>query len=154
MSNIPKEGLRWDLRSAAAEFSCSVETLRKRLIVSKEVAGEDRCFSTGQLLRASFGSIHVARLTEIEERGQNWKIRNSALRAELLDRQALTQGLGAVFVAIRQIVTSSTLPPKEKTDLLNTIAGVPVIVKNVAQRQVKQLRGVEPAEESEAEVGG
>jgi hypothetical protein len=150
VSNIPKDGLHWDLHSAAREFSTSVDTIRKRLVAIKESPDESKCYSTGQLVHAIFGSLQAARLKEVEERGTNLQLKNQALRSELLDRSLLMQALGNVFVSINHIISSSALPRQARTDILEAIASVPVLVRGVAERQNRQLRIQEPEEEEEA----
>jgi hypothetical protein len=158
-SNIPQEELRWSLDAACREFGITSHTLHKRLVAVNERADlEDKCYSTEQIITAVFGSIQGERLREVREKADNLALKNASLRGELLDRMELAKALEPIFLAVRQIISASSLSKEMRDDLLNTIATFPLSVANVAVKQRKQLRakddddGEEEADEAETEV--
>jgi hypothetical protein len=138
-TNIPEEPLRWSVDAAAHEFGCAPETMRKRLTAAHEAAGEDKCYSTSQIVSALFGSHAFERQRETRERADNWAIRNGALRGELLEKNALNHGLSAVFTAITEIIRTAPMPAQTRNDVMETLGRIPIIVRDVATRQRRQI---------------
>ena len=67
-TNLPtKEPFRWSLSVARRELGVSSGTLRERLSDLNEAPGSDGRYSSRQLLGAFFGSLHKAKLKQIEE---------------------------------------------------------------------------------------
>jgi hypothetical protein len=143
LGNVPSP-LRWSVPSIGHEFGVSLETVRKRLSVAGEEAGSDGCFDTGQVIASLFGSINFERQRETKERADHWSLRNGALRGELLDKDALNHGLSGVFAAISQIIQSAPVPVTTKNDVLAACGRIPIVVRDVAARQRKQIHLAEP----------
>ena len=81
------------------------------------------------------GGFH--RLRKTKEEVDNIALKNSILRGELLDRKAVFSGLEGLFAAISQIINSSSLPKKDKDDLLENISSFPILIENVAEKQAR-----------------
>lgn len=97
------------------------------------------------MARFGYKELHddlaTARLREVKERADNLMLKNAVLRGELLERSEMTKAGEAFMISIKALVeTFSSLSRTEKESLLEAMAGWPVVVKNVAERQAKQIR--------------
>jgi hypothetical protein len=113
-SNLPRDPFRWSLSD------------------SNEAPGSDGCYSSRQLLSACFGSLHKARLEQIEQETKHTGLKNGILRGEFLDRRALESVFGQVATLMKQVIENSPLDRSEKDDLLRALASVPVGIADVA----------------------
>jgi hypothetical protein len=147
-SNIPQDPLRWSVLRAAEEFDIDQVTLRKRLVKADEQPGEDACYSTQQIIGSIFDSSKALRDREVKAKAEHWEIRNSVLKGELLDRQDTTRSLEQSYAVIKQIVNASSLPKKDKKDILDSVASYPVIIEGVVRRQSSQVKKGEDSGET------
>jgi hypothetical protein len=125
-SNLPTERLRWSLYRAAIEFNSTEPTLLKRLEEAKEVADpETHTYSTLQILRALAGGSKALRDREIKERGDNWALKNDALRKEYLPAKEVFRVLEAVFGAMKSdILGTAELPEHLARSLLTRLSEI------------------------------
>jgi phage terminase Nu1 subunit (DNA packaging protein) len=137
--NLPLDVLRWNLHKAAREFETTAETLKKRLASVDEEADADDCWSTSQIVKALFSSPAFERTREVKERADHWSLRNGALRGELLEKEALNRGLSTVFTTIAEIIRTAPVPAQTRTDVLETLGRIPIVVRDVAARQRRQI---------------
>jgi phage terminase Nu1 subunit (DNA packaging protein) len=151
-----RDSLRWSIDAASREFGVSKDWVKKRLIEVNEPSNpKDKCFSTAQIVKAIFGDIHGERLRETKEKADNWALKNAVMRGELLDRSSILRGMEHIITSTARLIDASSLSKTEKTDLRNTIATWPVVVRGVAERQSHEIalgkNGKEGGSEEEAE---
>jgi hypothetical protein len=131
---------RWSLKAAELEFGLTAETISHRLRDAREKPDISGAYSTSQILRGLYGDSHAEeRRQETRQRRIHWEIRNQVMRAELLDRELLTQALSRIFGAISALIVSAPIPKQVKDDLLQNISTYPLAIQSVAQRQTKQI---------------
>jgi hypothetical protein len=134
--------LRWSLAASCAEFGVHEDTVLQRLTRAGEKSGLDGCWSTAQITGVVFGDLNSQRIRETSARADHWRLRVRALQSELLNRADLELALASVFTSIRQIIdTSSEMSRRVKSDVLGAISQVPIVVKDVAARQNRELGG-------------
>jgi hypothetical protein len=135
-----KELLRWSVEASAREFGVSKDWIKKRLIeVNENPDAKDKAYSTAQIVKAVFGDIYGERLRETKEKADNWALKNAQLRGELLDRNSILRGMEHIIAATARLIDASSLSKTEKTDLRNTLATWPVVVRGVAERQSHEI---------------
>jgi hypothetical protein len=82
-----------------------------------------------------------ARLREVQERADNLMLKNAVLRGELLERTEMIKAGEAFMISLKALIeTFSSLSKAEKETLLEQMASWPVVVKNAAERQARQIR--------------
>jgi len=79
---------------------------------------------------------------------RKYQLENETTEANLLDRAALMAGFAQVADAMVHRIMASELSREAKEDLLRDLAGIPIVVENVADKQ-SRYRGAKnrPAEE-------
>lgn len=75
------------------------------------------------------------RTIEVASRARHYQLRVKKMEGELLDRKLVATEIDYVFSAIRGIVLASELPTRDKTDILNNLGSIPLMLENVTQRQ-------------------
>jgi hypothetical protein len=132
--------LRWNLESASREFSFSIPTLRSALAKNSAVAGEDGCFSTQQVVESIFGALHLEKIRTQREVTEKLHIENAVSKGELLNKRELAKGLAAIADALIHRIRASELSRRAQDDLLADIAGIPLSLQEVADRQTRLPR--------------
>lgn len=156
-SNIPQHtALRWSLRKAAIEFDVAESVLVRHLTASHEFPAADGCYSTTQLVKALYGSIHIERLRKTREEADEVELKNQITRAEYLHRGEILRGLTQLVDGLLGTINNSALSPEEKADMLNNIASFPAVLTDVAGRQTrfrsKERNGKHPAKPQKEEA--
>ena len=142
IGNLPSnEPLRWSLNKAARELDCTEYLLAKRLKDAGETADSGNCWSTSQLIKAMFGSLHFERLRRTRAEADGRELQNAILRAEYLPRLELQAVFTELADAMQQIVRASKLDRSEQDDFLRNLAAIPIRIKTAAGRQAKQFAG-------------
>ena len=95
--------------------------------------------TTATKAATTFRSISTERLREIKERADYLALKNAALRGELLEREAITKAGEEMLIAAKSLVETSSMSRNEKQDFLENLASWPVVVKDVAKRQTRQI---------------
>jgi hypothetical protein len=140
-SNLPQhEPLRWNLKKAATEFGTTVDTLTKSLNQVSASPDSDGCYSTKQLIQARFGALYQEKLRTQREMGDRIALENQITRSEVFNKSELSKGFAALADAMTHIIKSSKLSREEQEDLQRELAGVPIVISNVARRQSKLHR--------------
>jgi hypothetical protein len=93
----------------------------------------------------------AARIREVTSHAELFEMRIQKLRGELLDRKLIEADLAHIFSSIRGIVVASKLDLRDKTDILNNLASIPVILENVAQKQNSTAEGATTTENGHEE---
>jgi hypothetical protein len=149
-SNIGEAPLKWTFRAIAREFRLAENTVAKRFSEAKISPDTDGTYSTKQVEAGLFGDLAGQRLAELRERTLNWQLKNRALQAELLDREAITHAFEQLFICFKGAIESTSMSRAEKSHTLSVLADWPVVVTDVAAQQVKQL----PVEKEKAPGNG
>lgn len=137
-SNIPqKVALRWSLYKAAVEFDVAQSVLVRHLTASHEFPAADGCYSTTQIVKALYGSLHIERLRKLREEADKVELENAITRADYLQRSELLRGITQLADGLLQIVNNSALSLEEKADMLNNISNFPAVLRDVAGRQTR-----------------
>ena len=121
--NLPSNPLRWTVRAAAREFGFQDRTIQSRLVEFGVAAGEDNCYSTGEILRIIAGPLGVGKE----------RVRLTAAKAALAERELanLRNGLVPVTQAtavleewakvILQTIENSSLGAKEREVIITEL---------------------------------
>ena len=89
--NLPdRDPLRWTVDKAAREFGVTEYLMRKRLKDGAEHPGPDGCYTTGQLHKVMFGSLHLERLRKTAAEADAVEMTNAITRREFLSAKDLT----------------------------------------------------------------
>jgi hypothetical protein len=100
---------------------------------ANEPPGEDGCFSSRQLLSAVFGSLHKAKLHQVQEETRYTALRSQILRGEYLERAALQNAFGRVAERILEVIRNDrALSAEAREDLLRSLSSVPILISDVA----------------------
>jgi hypothetical protein len=140
-SNLPQhEPLKWNLRKAAQEFGTTPDTLKKTLNRVSQEPDVNGLYTTGQLVQALFGQLHVEKIRYQRACAEKVELENSVAKAELLDKRELTTSFAALADAMTCIITTSGLNREEQQSLQRELASIPVIIADTARRQNKLHR--------------
>ena len=102
---------------------------------------EGGCFTTQQITEALYGDLHGQRVQKERELVRRYSLENQITEGTFLSRPELQKGLAMIADAMTSRIMSSPVDRAVKEDLLSDLAGVPLILKNVAQAQTKFRRG-------------
>jgi hypothetical protein len=138
-SNVTEAPLKWTVRAIAREFKLAENTVSRKLSESKQSPDSKGVYATSQVTAALYGDLSAERLRELKGRADNWELKNRALIGELLDREELEKTLGQLFVSFKSAIESTSMTREEKTATLEVLASWPVVVKETAAQQSKQL---------------
>ena len=139
--NIPASPLRWSIERGASEFKVAPMTLKKVLRQAGAEPDQTGCYSTQQITESLYGDLHGQRVQKERELVRRYSLENQITEGSFLDRSELMKGLSAVADAMTSRILSANVDRSVKEDLLNDLAGVPLILENVAHAQSKLSRG-------------
>ena len=140
--NVPQERLCWTLERASREFQVAPVSLRKYLRQSGAEPDEGGCFTTTQICEALFGDLKAERLRKERQLTRRYLLENEITEGSFLDRSELAKGLAAVADAMTTRIMASDVSRSVKEDLLHDLAGVPLVLKETADKQTRfQRRG-------------
>jgi hypothetical protein len=134
-SNVPQaEALRWNVEKASTEFGVARNTLKKILNQNFIRPDPDGLYTTRQLCEGLFGSMHVEKLATQKEIREKLQLENQITRGQMLSRSELAKGLAQVADAMVCRIAASELSRSAKEDLLKELAGIPLMLKDVAHK--------------------
>jgi peroxiredoxin family protein len=133
--------LRWSLTMAAREFQVPFETVRRRLGETHQEPAADGTFTTRQLTTAIYGDLYRARLRTQNEQAEKLRLENSITTASVLDRAKLAEGFALIANAMTSRIMAAQVPRSVKEDLLKDLAGIPLVLEEVAHGQSRLRRG-------------
>ena len=137
-SNVPASGLRWSLSAASREFPHSDMTIASRLRDIGELPDSGGLWTTKQIFAAlTGGDLPSERRKQIRAATAKTEVETSILKGDYVSRIELENVLGQVADGILQIVKASKLSLEEQNDLRRQLAGIPVLIRNVARRQTR-----------------
>jgi hypothetical protein len=134
-SNVAAAALRWSIERAGIEFGLASQTLRKSLAKSSAAPDANGLFSTQQIVAALYGALHQEKVRTQKELADRYALENQITRAEVLNRAEVERVCAAIADAVRTRIMSSHLDRHEKEDILNDIAALPIVLKEVAHAQ-------------------
>jgi hypothetical protein len=136
IGNVP-DGvpLAWSIDKASREFGRTEYSIRKLLKDAQERPDAENCFTTGQLTKVLYGSLHEQRLKKIAEEVVRLEFENAVDRSEYLNRDDLESGLAQLIGAIVSIIRNSNLDREAQNDVLNQLSGMRYVLTDVASRQ-------------------
>lgn len=137
--NVPKSPLRWTIERASHEFKIAPATLRK--ILQGTEPDQGGCYPTEQICRCLFGDLQSEKIRKERELTKKYQLENAITEAAFVNRVELMKGFAALADAMTSRIMSSNVDRSVKEDLLNDLAGVPLILENVAHAQTKLRRG-------------
>src|SRR5215469_18151050 len=137
-SNVPSVPLRWSVARAGAEFDIAQQTLERKLRDAQVYPDAGGCYSTKQITEGIFGSLFRERLRRITEEADKVAIANQVARGELLNRAELTRAMAQVADAIVSVIRNSGLSRFDQEQIQKNLAGIPLVIKDVARRQDKR----------------
>jgi hypothetical protein len=114
--------IRWSLNRACAEFAINRKTIERRLVEGNIIAGEDRCYSTQQIMTAVIGDIHGERLLKTRAERESIELKNARARKEWLSSVEVARSLEKVFTVIRQEILGSVLPEDTRHSILSHLS--------------------------------
>jgi hypothetical protein len=85
--------LRWTISKGAREFGLTIYLLTKQLKDGKEEPDSEGCYSTLQLTRAIYGSLHTEQLRRTREQADRYQLENEITRGQYLNKAELMAGL-------------------------------------------------------------
>ena len=138
-TNIPSEPLRWSVIRAAEEFGLDQVTLRKRLVKAESIPDDTGCYGTLQIISAVFDDSKTLRDLEVKERTENYRLKNEAIKGNLLDKGSMLAGLEISYQSVKNIVMGSLLSEKDKKDILDNLARCPLILDEVSRKQALEI---------------
>jgi hypothetical protein len=144
----PLRDLLWAPTDIAYEFGLSKATVYRRL-KDAGLTGAEGTYTTRQVTEALFSSYTAERTKLVVLQKEEQEMRVAQMRGQLIDKQELTNALASIFISIRNIVQTSDLPKKDQLDILNNIAGMPILVEE-ATRQSQKAVGVQEEKKDEA----
>lgn len=106
----------------ASEFGPDPKTLKKNLVTSGVVAGDDGLYSSKDALRLVCGDIDAEKLRETHERADKLAIENATARGELVDVADFAKQYETIYAEIRQTILGSKLADSDKDTLLDKLA--------------------------------
>jgi AraC-like DNA-binding protein len=124
----------------AKELNVSKRTVYRQLQeagLTNRGCGE---YTLKEIVTAFCPDVKVKRVQLLELQRQEQALRVGQMKGELLDAAELWQGLSTIFIAIRQIVTSSQLPAEDQKDILENIAGLDATWKEGTKRRQRLVR--------------
>jgi len=139
--NVLKAPLRWTIERASIEFKLAPNTLRKFLNQGGAEPDQGGCFTTTQICEALYGDLKAERLRKERQLTKKYQLENEIMEATVVNRAELMKGLAAVADAMTSRIMSANVDRSVKEDLLNDLATVPLILKEVADKQSKLRRG-------------
>ena len=135
-SNLPQDvPLKWNIEKGAAEFGLSIMTLRKALAKTSATPDSDGLYTTQQIVAALYGALHQEKFRTQKELADRYALENQITRAEVLNRAEVERIFATIADAITTRIMSSNLSRHEKEDILNDIAALPIVLKEVAHAQ-------------------
>jgi hypothetical protein len=140
-SNVPAAALRWSIERAGIEFGLTSQTLRKSLAKTSATPDADGLFTTKQIIAAVYGAFDQEKLATQKELTRKYQIANAIAEASVLDRSELVRGLATIADAMVARIMAADVSRSVKEDLLTDLAGVPLVLENVAHAQTKLPRG-------------
>ena len=69
-----------------------------------------------------------SRVEELTARAAIYKLKLRRMQGELLDRKLLTADLVAAFTSIKEIILASRMTQRDKADLLEQLANIPIVL--------------------------
>jgi hypothetical protein len=145
--------LKWTLERASREFNVAPVTLRKFLRQGSAEPDEAGCFSTGQICSCLYGDLKAERLRKERELTKRYRLENEITEANYLARQPLEAAFAQIADAMVSIISRSGLSCQEKEDLQRELAGIPIAVEGVADKQTR-LRRAKNGEKEDVSDGG
>jgi hypothetical protein len=135
--NVPKSPLRWSIERGSAEFKLVANTLRKYLNQGGAEPDQTGCFSTQQICECLYGDLKAERLRKERELTRPYQLENESTEATVVNRSELAKGLAAIAEAMTSRIMSANVEPSVKEALLNDLAGVPLTLREVGDKQTK-----------------
>ena len=129
------------MERAGIEFGLTSQTLRRSLAKTSATPDADGLFTTKQIIGAIYGAFDQEKLATQKELTKKYQIANAVSEASFLDRAEIAKGLATVADAMVSRIKSSQVDRATKENLLADLAGVPLILKEVADKQTKLRRG-------------
>ena len=139
-SNVPAAALKWNVERTGIKFGMTSNTLRKALNKNSAIPDADGCFSTKQITDAVFGGLSEEKLLTQRELTRKYSLENQIVEASVLNRAELMKGFAGIADAMVSRIMASELSCTAKEDLLKELAGIPIVLENVAARQSKLRR--------------
>lgn len=131
-------GVRWSMRSAAAEFGTSPDTLRTYLRKNSiDPDKEDDRYSTKQIVTALFGDLESEKVRLTRAQADKTEMENRVRSGELIEVTAAVELAQRFCFAARQAVMLSELPEAGKNRVLRELGRLGEV----------DFNGVEVAEE-------
>lgn len=140
-TNVPTTPLRWSVQRAGIEFGLTSQTLRRSLAKNSATADQDGLFTTAQIVAAIYGAFDQEKLATQKELTKKYAIANKVAEATFLDRAELAKVLATVADAIVSRIMASDMPRTAKEDVLRDISSIPLVLKEVGERQTRLPRG-------------
>jgi hypothetical protein len=133
--------LKWTIEAVGREFKLAQNTVRKILHQGGAEPDASGCFSTEQVVSCLFGDLRAERLRKERELVKKYALENAITEATLLRKDSLMAGLSGIADAMTAIIATSALSRAEKENLQRELAGIPIVLENVARGQTRLRRG-------------
>jgi hypothetical protein len=138
--NVPKAPLRWSIDRWSTEFKLAANTLRKYLTQGGAEPDQTGCYTTTQICEALYGDLKAERLRKERELTRRYQLENEITEATVVNRAELMKGLAALADAMVSRIMSANVDRSIKEDLLHDLSTVPLVLREVADKQSKLRR--------------
>jgi hypothetical protein len=130
--------LKWSIALAGREFSISRTTLCRRLALSQDRPDKGGNYTTRQIAMAVYGDLHAARLGQIAAATSLDTLKLQKLKGELLSRTLLAEAIDRIFSALKaKIMGLTEIPHRDRIEIVGELAGLPLTLSAVADRQTR-----------------
>ena len=96
------------------------------------------CYSTPQIVAALYSDLHAERVQKERELVRRYRIENEVSEGNLVNKDALMAGFSLLDDAMVCRIMASEVTRETKEDLLRELSSIPIIVKDVADKQTKR----------------
>ena len=109
-----KNPIRWNRLDAAAEFGIDRDTLSRRLRAAGIAPGEDKRFSTKEILAALFGDLEKEKTRNEAAKADLTEMKRDLDERQFIPAEAARASLDRLRAAISKVIAASPLSAKQR----------------------------------------
>ena len=116
-----KNPIRWNRLDAAAEFGIDRDTLSRRLRAAGIAPGEDKRFSTKEILAALFGDLEKEKTRNEAAKADLTEMKRDLDERQFIPAEAARASMDKLRVGIMEVIAASPLSEKQQAAIAGNL---------------------------------